>query len=77
MPMQWCVIGRRGHGPHRQGGLHHADKEAHHEVAEGEVAGPRQQGRETPAVQGDVRPRNQGTQIDRDGTASGRETDAP
>ena len=45
-----CVTGRRGFGSHGEGGLHHADEEAHHEVAEGEVAGPWQQGRETPAV---------------------------
>lgn len=45
---------------HRQGGLHHPDQEAHHEVAEGQVAGPGQQGRQAHAVQRDLRPQHQG-----------------
>lgn len=36
---------------HSQGGLEHPDKKTHHEMAEGEVVGPWQQGWETHAVQ--------------------------
>lgn len=54
------VNGRIGYHFHSQGGLHHPDEETHHEVAEGEMDGPRQQGRETHAVQRDVRQKHKG-----------------
>lgn len=47
-------FGRKGRDLCGQGGLQQPAEEAHHEVAEGEVAGLGQQGGEAPAVQGDL-----------------------
>lgn len=54
------VNGRNRCHLHSQGGLDHPDSKTHHEVAEGKVAGPRQQGRETHAVQRNLRQEHQG-----------------
>lgn len=43
-------VGRNRCLLHSQGGLNHPNQKTHHEVAEGEVDGPWQQGREAHAV---------------------------
>lgn len=52
--------GRSGHHFHCQGWLDHPDEKTHHEMAEGEVAGPWQQGWETHAVQRNLWQKYQG-----------------
>lgn len=57
------VGGRYGRHLHSQGRLHHPDQEAHHEVAEGQVAGPGQQSREAHAVQRNLWQEYQGVSL--------------
>lgn len=69
MPSLWaltetgCRCSREGRDLRGQGRLLPPAEEARHEVAEGEVAGPGQQGREAPEVQRDVRQEHQGERV--------------